>query len=541
LRNESRPGVRKDDAKLPINSHYDPTPTPSKSWGNFTLVTKLKLRSPLVTQKALTAHIRAYTMNAQTLAFSIYLLHRFGVDPPTSTTTTATTEYVEDTYAHFITLDASSPPPPSKKPRKTRSKSSFDHSAPLSLPPSPPTTPIRASPFSPPIRASPPLATITTATSPSSLPTLYKKSKLGRTQVWNISLTINNGGVVTLTSSSGLQNGKMKESSTTITLGKNIGSANETTAYTQGLSEMQSRWNKQKDRMGYSISPQVNSAPVLLRPMLLHEYRKNASRLSFGKGRGGVWVQEKLDGSRAIASISPSDGSVSIMSRQGAEFSFMSHIREAVKALTDGNPTIRLDGELFCRTMTFNEIQSACKNTKTNKSQGIALYVFDLVDETKLFEERYSTLRTLFRDLPVEYKKSLKLVDAKVARTPDEVDAIYEGFVENGAEGVVVRNGSGKYTIGTRSHDVLKYKPQDDAEFLITGFKEGRGKDQGKIIFELVTADGKPFDARPALSYEERTDMFKNGHTYVGKQGTVKYMGETPDGIPRFPIFKGLR
>jgi DNA ligase-1 len=87
----------------------------------------------------------------------------------------------------------------------------------------------------------------------------------------------------------------------------------------------------------------------------------------------------------------------------------------------------------------------------------------------------------------------------------------------------------------------LKLKDFETEEFEITGFTDGKGKEEGLIIYILKTKKGKQFLARPEGTEEERAELFKNGTKLIGKMVTVKFMEITPDGVPRMPVALGIR
>jgi hypothetical protein len=84
-------------------------------------------------------------------------------------------------------------------------------------------------------------------------------------------------------------------------------------------------------------------------------------------------------------------------------------------------------------------------------------------------------------------------------------------------------------------------KQFDDAEFIVTGGKIGRGKFEDMCIFECVTADGEKFDVMPRGTASERKDYLQNLKTYIGQPLKVKYFGVSEDGIPRFAVGLGFR
>lgn len=55
-----------------------------------------------------------------------------------------------------------------------------------------------------------------------------------------------------------------------------------------------------------------------------------------------------------------------------------------------------------------------------------------------------------------------------------------------------------------------------------------------------MTTDGKPFEAKPTGTREERQEYRDNIDNIIGKKGTVKYFGFTSDGIPNLPVFRAV-
>jgi hypothetical protein len=57
----------------------------------------------------------------------------------------------------------------------------------------------------------------------------------------------------------------------------------------------------------------------------------------------------------------------------------------------------------------------------------------------------------------------------------------------------------------------------------------------------LKDDNGKEFKATPKASHAERSQILINGDSYKGKLATVRYFSLTDEGIPRFPVFIGIR
>lgn len=394
-----------------------------------------------------------------------------------------------------------------------------------------------------------------------SLPTLYKQATTGKTLVWNIKLQLINGNgnpikikpeqfnqrlkselYTRIIVSHGQLDGKMQEAVQKITQGKNIGRSNETNVLTQGLSEMTSMWVKQQDRRNYTPHQAKVSTPPI-RPMLLQEYTKNKSKIKFP-----ACQQVKADGVRALAHYDPKEKRFRFYSRTGKEYYHLDHIRADLEKIDYliKHPNVYLDGEMYSEEIDFNKIVGICKkclelnSAEAKKQKFIKYYVFDLFDLNQpdmSFRERISLIEDLIKPRKM---KSLVPILCEIVKNPNDIQ---KQHVENSKnwEGSVIRNFDGKYELGRRSYHALKLKDFITEEFPIVGYKEGTGKEEGLIIFELETTKGKKFWARPEGSHEERAELFKIAPELIGKEITVRFVEYTPDGIPRFPVALNVR
>ena len=80
-----------------------------------------------------------------------------------------------------------------------------------------------------------------------------------------------------------------------------------------------------------------------------------------------------------------------------------------------------------------------------------------------------------------------------------------------------------------------------DEEFKIIGFHEGTGDEKGLVIWDCITKDEKTFAVRPKGTFESRNKLFLEANLHIGKLLTVIFQEYSNDGIPRFPIGKGIR
>ena len=150
--------------------------------------------------------------------------------------------------------------------------------------------------------------------------------------------------------------------------------------------------------------------------------------------------------------------------------------------------------------------------------------------------------------------RQTKLIDIP-EEAAGQIETFLQRVLDKGGEGVVVRNPQATWT-PRRHHDILKYKPFQDAEARITGFTSGRettkgSKHLGRIGALITDYNGKRLelsgltDAEREFSSDEMSvfaaanpgadmpDGFQGRHFKKGQTVTFKYRELTDDGIPK--------
>ena len=263
-------------------------------------------------------------------------------------------------------------------------------------------------------------------------------------------------------------------------------------------------------------------------PMLAYDFKKKSSNIIYPCN-----VQPKLDGIRAIAVKNR------LYSRNGLLFPTLEHIKsELLKS------NLILDGELYTDDINFEKIVGLVrKSTKTQEEEKLSLKiyfnVFDIVDKSLTFKERYSILKNFIEKNSFKY---IKLVKTEICNKKEEIETFLNKYINEGYEGLIIRNIKGKYEEGLRSSNLLKLKKFKDEEFKIVDYTCAKnGKEVGCVIWICSTKEGKIFNVRPEGGYSERKKLYRNGKNYIGKMLTVKYQEMTNDNIPRFPVGVGIR
>lgn len=380
-------------------------------------------------------------------------------------------------------------------------------------------------------------------------PVLYSVSGHDKIKQWGIKVTENrnNPNLAKIIISHGYLDGKMVENVREVTKGKNIGRVNETTPFTQALSEAKSKWNKKKDE-GYSESKQIaakedeknkttstkKKESETMLPMLALSYEKRSHDIKFP-----CFVQPKIDGIRALYYKN------SLWSRKGKEFMFLEHIKKEISEKVPSG--VVLDGELYSEKLSFQELAGIVRKKKLNEEDLLNIgkvkwVIYDYVSKED-FIERNKFLKELFT---LHKFENIELLKSEICNTSEEIKKYLKKYEEQGFEGLIIRNFKGEYKLNHRSKNLQKLKSFIDEEFKIVDFTEGTGIEKGLVIWVCETINGQRFSVRPQGTHEERAKLYKNAKKYIGKLLTVRFQELTDDGaggggIPRFPTGVAIR
>jgi DNA ligase 1 len=356
------------------------------------------------------------------------------------------------------------------------------------------------------------------------LDTLYKRATNGKISEWSIETNAN-----AYRTTSGYIDGQKTTSEWTYVKGKNVGRANETTAFQQAVKDAAALWQKKSDS-GYFTSINEVDGDSFFKPMLAKDWNDYKDEVKYP-----LYSQPKLDGIRCIVTKN------GMFSRNGKKIVSAPHIRLELDHLFKQQPNLIFDGELYADKLAndFNKICSLVKKTKPtasdlNESEAtIQYHVYDLPSYKGIFTDRYAELASM--DLP----RCCVLVDTNQAENDDDVERFYEYYVSTGYEGQILRKDA-KYE-NKRSKSLLKHKSFMDEEFIIKDVCEGEGNKAGMVGFMVFESNGVSFKSNVKANWDESKEMWKNRKSLIGKQATIKFFNYTPDGIPRFPYVIGVR
>lgn len=213
------------------------------------------------------------------------------------------------------------------------------------------------------------------------------------------------------------------------------------------------------------------------------------------------------------------------------------------------NPKFVLDGELYKHGLSLQQISGMARlDTPSERTEQLEFWIYDIVnltDVSETFNTRLNVLLQVEKDFfpesnfdPYNEQKIKFVPHIKIFGVKD-IDSNHNDYINEGFEGIVVRDPDKEYGIGKRDNRMLKYKKYDDDEFEITGFQEGLREED--FVFVCITKDNKEFKAKPIGSREEKQEYRSNMVNLIGKMATVKFFCYSEDGIPLQPVLKSIR
>lgn len=236
-----------------------------------------------------------------------------------------------------------------------------------------------------------------------------------------------------------------------------------------------------------------------------------------------------------------------------------------------------MDGEIICgdpiapdcyrRTMQFVMSYDA--------PDDFTFYVFDKWDEPSSFTERFAVVEYVAGQYIMNKDQPPKMRAAETRRleTMDDVWAFHNEMIEQGQEGIILRDPDAFYKYGRGSPvkcECIKMKEGGwiDTEVRIVGFTEKIHNANDAIINELGYTehsnhivnlipmdtlgalmvegefeDGTPFSCQVGTGFDDATRdaVWFDRQSHITKLAKIKYFSVGIKDKPRFPVFLGFR
>ena len=215
------------------------------------------------------------------------------------------------------------------------------------------------------------------------LQTLYKVDTKGKLREWTMHIDGNSFYAV-----KGLVEGKKTQDKPTVTIAKNVGRSNETTAKQQAELEAKAKFQKKLDS-GYALNEIDAQEKKFYEPMLAHNYTDRKHECKYP-----VFSQPKLDGIRCV--VRKEGDTLVGRTRNGKEIECIPHILKSLNRFFLAHPNAILDGELYNHDLrdNFNKITSLVRKQKP-------------VQSSKMTDKAFAKKQTEFQERLVESENNL--------------------------------------------------------------------------------------------------------------------------------------
>jgi hypothetical protein len=252
-----------------------------------------------------------------------------------------------------------------------------------------------------------------------------------------------------------------------------------------------------------------------------------------------AYAQMKMDGMRFNAIVR--SGKVEFRSRNGKQIHLLGNLEQEFAALA-GDIDCVFDGELLVMddmTMQFADRQTgngilnkANKGTISPEDAAkVHATVWDLIPYI-LFEsgncatpysKRFSTLEQIVNNQKSENKK-IWTVTSTLVQTLEEAQDIFQGYLAEGFEGIILKDGSGIWE-DKRSKTQIKFKGELECDLKIVAVEEGKGKATGMLgAIVCESSDGVvKVNVGSGFTDEHRINLWHIKRELVDKIVAVKY------------------
>lgn len=323
----------------------------------------------------------------------------------------------------------------------------------------------------------------------------------------------------------------------------------------KGYKEIDKHPNEYTDDELLSIFGDVRTNQYgVIKPQLAKQADKVTNPKIFNK----EWlISRKLDGVKALFYWDGKE--IHTASRGGEHYDYSTtHLRTnpSLVAFFKENPTIILDGELFVRGKTLQQISGAARMEKNAYDcDWLQYWIYDCYDSSNIdmpAKDRYTDIlinklnksNGIFVYMGIdddEISDSIRILHHEYVTGWDNMKALHNKWVAEGFEGAVITDPSKPYKVGSRCNNLIKIKQYKSEDFKVIGYKLGlRGSEDMTFTCELE--DERTFEAMPVGNREIKAEYVENFETkYKGHKAECTFFNYSDDGIPTQPKLRIFR
>jgi len=219
-------------------------------------------------------------------------------------------------------------------------------------------------------------------------------------------------------------------------------------------------------------------------------------------------IFELNDGSSLMFFAIVRDGKCEFRSRNGKEILLLGNLEQEFIALAgsvdcvfDGELLVMLEGDhQFADRQTGNGILNKANKGTISAEQAALVHatVWDLIPYVQFvdgycgtpYAKRYATLQAIISKQKADGKKIWN-VTSTIVQTLEEAQEIFQGYLAEGFEGIILKDGNGAWEDKRAKHQI-KFKGELECDLKIVAIEEGTGKYAGMLgAIVCESSDGK--------------------------------------------------
>lgn len=348
-------------------------------------------------------------------------------------------------------------------------------------------------------------------------------------------------------------------------LGKTI-SANLIVTHREAKAEISSKFNaKRKEGYKYlyelkdNITLPVEGELISYLNTYLFDYRTSAdgdvlamkaktfdnTNNKLFKSVATYYGQWKINGLRCFVSAYESGGMfnevrLKFQSREGVIWSSLNYLEHYLLSVIPDyflNKMLEehyiLDGELYLPGYDINDINHFVKDPTCLQNKQLQFWCYDLAIPEASALERKNTLLNNFLSRKARFdskeehfnnKEKFLILPSYAVTNESTAIIMRDKFIENGFEGLILRNPYEEYQFGKRNSAMIKFKKSTDGKFLIVDIKpEGVKRPDIPLFICKNDINAEEFDCHVGGSLDYQRQCLKDKDKLIGKYMYVEY------------------
>lgn len=203
-----------------------------------------------------------------------------------------------------------------------------------------------------------------------------------------------------------------------------------------------------------------------------------------------------------------------------------------------------LDGELYLPGYSVNEINHFVKDPTCKENKLLQYWCYDLAIENESQEGRITILNSYFGHRVTNFNSKeehlaitnrFNLVKSVYVYGPNDALRFRDVYINQGFEGLILRDRTAEYQFGRRNQSMIKYKKSTDGVFKVIDIKpEGFKRSNIALLVCKNDINSAEFECHVNGSLDYQSQVLRDKDDYIGKSVYIEY-GER-SGVNKVPF-----